>query len=1041
MFLTKDGISSPTAFLLVAVFVLIGLTPVSAMAQTLQIEHDRSERDVEGDGYIYPRAFEALKEDPTGVWDGVPEEERMNVGVAVRLDLDIEPEDAEIEDIEWEIEGNTIQDTTITSTSASNYGTGWRTQCEVEELDAGNLSGESVEFLWTTPGEHDVSVSATVDGQPQQASVTFDVRRHPKPEIFYVTGPGASPESNPGETMDDLLAEHAWWHVCEQAENPFLDDACQVAAPAAEFLRFHRGFIQKANCWRVIFGYPPVQTYLPDPGENGEGYVPQGPAIDHSGGLGEGFGIVRMDGERHSGNHDDILELPQTLTLEGDGETSLADFEDEDALTDDSATAPWSLLTWHNIQHGRICNRGDFTFTNTTPADPIFWRFHWMLTQIFEAWQLLQLDGETITVEATEPEGTTVFFPEQEMEILPTEEEGSAMDCEPASGSFFFVGNTTVDCTVRDVSLLDEHPDAPDHFSDGTTESVQFDVEVEPPDGLPSDMPLDLYLIVDLSGSYTVDLPEFKDAMLGDGDEPGFIDEMLDLNPDTRIGLAAFEDYPIEPFGLSFCPPPSGRAESDRAYYQIHDLLDLSDPDNVDLLKDTIEDLETNCGADLPESQLAALYQAALGTGEDLSDEGFPDASIPSGQQASFSADARKVFMLWTDVEFHRPGDPGDIPYPGPTFEETVDAINSLNPPKFVGIASPPDEPQLDPLPDMKAMAEGTNSFAPVGGIDCDGNGIIDVQEGEPLVCTVDRPAVNVGEVMLNSVEAVTELPVANAGPFQSIDATSPSGAAVTLDGSRSFDPEGGSLHYHWTGEHIDTMGMAPTVELPVGHHQLTLTVTNEKGNVAHNTVTVIVRDASPPEIVSVDISPDCLWPPNHKLVPYKLGENVVVDVDDPIDPDPAVRIVDITSSEPENDVGDGNTAPDVFFAPDSPRFCLRSERAGPGEGRAYQITIEARDQSGNTDTETVIVDVPHNQGQAGGDCPVLPPDLFVEDGDPLCDTSPEDPMVANHDNDEQTETPGACGGGPVPATVVFLVGLFVVIPRSGRLLAGESKI
>ena len=41
----------------------------------------------------------------------------------------------------------------------------------------------------------------------------------------------------------------------------------------------------------------------------------------------------------------------------------------------------------------------------------------------------------------------------------------------------------------------------------------------------------------------------------------------------------------------------------------------------------------------------------------------------------------------------------------------------------------------------------------------------------------------------------------------------------------------------------------------------------------------------------------------------------------------------------------------------------LRSERAGPGDGREYSVDVECSDDSGNTAPGSVIVTVPHDQG------------------------------------------------------------------------------
>lgn len=131
--------------------------------------------------------------------------------------------------------------------------------------------------------------------------------------------------------------------------------------------------------------------------------------------------------------------------------------------------------------------------------------------------------------------------------------------------------------------------------------------------------------------------------------------------------------------------------------------------------------------------------------------------------------------------------------------------------------------------------------------------------------------------------------------------------------------------------------------------------------------------DATPPSLGSVTITPSCLWPPNSKLVVYELGSNIKYQVSDDCDPQPTVRIVSITSSEPAS----GQAA----FGFDTDSACLRSERLGSGAGRSYTITLEARDASGNVSHVTTTVSVP--KASSSG-CAVAP-GAFAKDGDPRC--------------------------------------------------------
>ena len=82
---------------------------------------------------------------------------------------------------------------------------------------------------------------------------------------------------------------------------------------------------------------------------------------------------------------------------------------------------------------------------------------------------------------------------------------------------------------------------------------------------------------------------------------------------------------------------------------------------------------------------------------------------------------------------------------------------------------------------------------------------------------------------------------------------------------------------------------------------------------------------------------------------------------------DPAVRLLSVTSSEPDDTPGggDGHTSGDVQNATigeaDSV-FELRAERAGSGDGRVYEIIYGAIDSSGQEMRFTVLVTVSHSQ-------------------------------------------------------------------------------
>ena len=108
------------------------------------------------------------------------------------------------------------------------------------------------------------------------------------------------------------------------------------------------------------------------------------------------------------------------------------------------------------------------------------------------------------------------------------------------------------------------------------------------------------------------------------------------------------------------------------------------------------------------------------------------------------------------------------------------------------------------------------------------------------------------------------------------------------------------------------------------------------------------------PPSVEVTVTPDQLWPPNHKYVDVVA----TVTARDNFDPDPQITLVSVTSNEPDNGEDDGNTIVDIVTV-DKFTFKLRAERSDSGTGRIYTITYLVTDACGNTTYQTALVYVP----------------------------------------------------------------------------------
>ncbi len=114
------------------------------------------------------------------------------------------------------------------------------------------------------------------------------------------------------------------------------------------------------------------------------------------------------------------------------------------------------------------------------------------------------------------------------------------------------------------------------------------------------------------------------------------------------------------------------------------------------------------------------------------------------------------------------------------------------------------------------------------------------------------------------------------------------------------------------------------------------------------------VCDDIAPTFDQLFVSPDVLSPPNHQYV--DVAATVVASDNSGIAPN--VTLLSVTSDEPDNGPGDGNTVNDIVIVDDF-NFQLRAERAALGDGRTYTIAYEITDACGNSAVDSVVVIVP----------------------------------------------------------------------------------
>ena len=218
---------------------------------------------------------------------------------------------------------------------------------------------------------------------------------------------------------------------------------------------------------------------------------------------------------------------------------------------------------------------------------------------------------------------------------------------------------------------------------------------------------------------------------------------------------------------------------------------------------------------------------------------------------------------------------------------------------------------------------------------------------------------VNYNDIKQEGSWIINRRPAANAGEGQVVECTGHHGTPVQLDARASSDPDGDQLTFEWQGPFGTATGAQPTVVLPLGKHVIRMIADDGFGGVRVAEVVIEVVDTTPPEIRSAIPTPSELWSPNHKMVPVTIA----VDVHDICDPTPTCRIVSVTSDEPLNGSGDGNTAVDWEIT-GALTLNLRAERSGQGNGRVYTITVQCTDDSGNASSTEVRVIVRHDQGK-----------------------------------------------------------------------------
>ena len=120
------------------------------------------------------------------------------------------------------------------------------------------------------------------------------------------------------------------------------------------------------------------------------------------------------------------------------------------------------------------------------------------------------------------------------------------------------------------------------------------------------------------------------------------------------------------------------------------------------------------------------------------------------------------------------------------------------------------------------------------------------------------------------------------------------------------------------------TLSLDQSGPFGLGSHTVTLTATDNHGATNSSAAIVTVIDQTPPVITGAVVDKPTLWPPNHQMVDvavrYTARDNC----------GPVNARLTVSSNEPVNGTGDGDTAPD-WTVVDTHHVRLRAELSGHG--------------------------------------------------------------------------------------------------------------
>ena len=247
----------------------------------------------------------------------------------------------------------------------------------------------------------------------------------------------------------------------------------------------------------------------------------------------------------------------------------------------------------------------------------------------------------------------------------------------------------------------------------GQSETIPYRLELPA-----ASTPLDVYFMIDISGSMQGTINGIRRAM------QTIADRLRDTGIDVQFGVGSFRSY------------------NDLPAYKRN--LDIQPPGPP--LATALNSLAASGGGD--ETQMAALLESVTGNGH---------ATIPANENMHFRPGSLRVAIEVTDEPISQGGQ-------HPTYQTVIDALLEHDV-KQVGLAiqTPPllGENDYDnpggPAQGLIMVAKGSEAVAPAGGVDCDGDGDAELEEGDALVCLIDPAQAEEASLMADAIVHVLE--------------------------------------------------------------------------------------------------------------------------------------------------------------------------------------------------------------------------------------------------------------------------------------------